>query len=307
MTLRLGTRASRLARWQADWVAARLTELGQTVELIPIRTEGDRKQQGPIGEIGTQGVFTKEIQQSLLENQIDLAVHSLKDLATEPVKGLALAAVPERGPWADCLVIREAPSLDKLPKGVIVGTGSPRRSTQLLHLRPDLKIENIRGNVETRLAKLDAGDYDAIALATAGLVRLGLEDRITERLDCGQLLPAVGQGALGIEVRSDDRLTLKILSQLNDQNTYAAVIAERSMMRTLKGGCLAPVAAWGRIETLGLLTLTGRVMSLDGKTRLEAIGSDAPENAVELGQHLAHKLLSQGAAPIIAEARKLEG
>ena len=252
MTLRLGTRASRLARWQADWVAARLTELGQTVEPIPIRTEGDRKQQGPIGKIGTRGVFTKEIQQALLENRIDLAVHSLKDLATEPVEGLILAAVPERGPWADCLVIREARSLYELPTGAVIGTGSLRRSTQLLHLRPDLKIENIRGNVETRLAKLDAGRYDCVALAEAGLVRLGLEDRITERLDRGQLLPAVGQGALGIEARGGDKRTLEILSQLNDRTTFASVIAERSMMRTLKGGCLAPIAAWdGLSRTTG--------------------------------------------------------
>ena len=190
--LRLGTRNSPLARWQAEWVAARLTALGVAVELVPITTQGDVKS-GPLGQIGGMGLFTKELQRALLDNQIDLAVHSLKDLPTEPVVGLALAAVPERESTADVLLTTKYGSLESLPKGAKVGTGSLRRKSQLLHARPDLAIEDIRGNVETRVRKLDDGEYDAIVLAEAGLKRLGLAHRITQVLPQSLMLPAVGQ------------------------------------------------------------------------------------------------------------------
>ena len=276
MKLRLGTRASRLARWQADWIAARLKELDCQVEMVPLRTEGDRRTEGPIGAIGTQGVFTKELQRALLERRIDLAVHSLKDLSTEPVAGLVLAATPRRGPTADCLVAQKADSFDGLPHGAIVGTGSLRRKTQLLYRRPDLDVRDIRGNVETRLEKCRRGEYDAIVLAEAGLVRLELAEAITDRFAPETLLSAVGQGALGVEARADDTDCLAILAKLDDPHTRASVVAERTMMARLEGGCLAPIGAWGRVDENGRLLLTGRVMSLDGRTKLDVTEIGTP-------------------------------
>ncbi len=247
-TLRLGTRASALARWQADWVAARLRDQGVAVELIPITTQGDAQQVGPIGSLGSQGVFTKEIQRALLDEKIDLAVHSLKDLTTEPIQGLSLAAVPERESVCDVLVSHSGATLDDLPMGTVVGTGSLRRRAQLLHIRPDLRMADIRGNVDTRLRRVADGDFDAIVLAEAGLNRLGLADRITQILSVERMLPAVGQGALGIEARSDDEATCEVLNALDHTETHQAVLAERSLLRTLQGGCLAPIGAWARIE-----------------------------------------------------------
>ena len=311
MKLRLGTRASKLARWQADWVAAQLADLGADVELVLITTTGDQDQTGPIENLSGQGVFTKEIQRALLENQIDLAVHSLKDLSTQSVPGLTLAAVPPRGPVADALISRNRLTLDKLPAGAIVGTGSLRRRTQLLHARPDLKITDIRGNVDTRLAKLDAGDYDAIILAVAGLERLALTDRITEAISKNIMLPAVGQGALAIETRDADEATLSLVQPLDDPATHASVHAERALLKDLEGGCLAPIAAWAHVEG-DRLTLTARVTSIDGRKQLDAEESlaidttnqtSALQSAAALGQIVAAHLRTQGAAPLIAAAR----
>ena len=198
MSLRIGTRATALARWQAEWIARQLGERGVEVELVPISTTGDQ-QHGTIESIGGQGIFTKEIQRALLEGRIDLAVHSLKDLPTDVVPGLCVTAVPERAAVGDVLVCRKWASLDELPQRATLGTGSLRRRAQLLHVRPDLQIRDIRGNVDTRLRKLDQGEYDAIVLAEAGLRRLGLADRITQVLPLTLLLPAVGQGALAVE------------------------------------------------------------------------------------------------------------
>ncbi|MES1213328.1 MAG: hydroxymethylbilane synthase, partial [Singulisphaera sp.] len=202
--MKIGTRASVLARWQADWVAARLRELGHDVETVLVSTRGDRDQSRPIGAMGGDGLFTKELQRSLLAGEVDMAVHSLKDLPTEPVAGLTIGAVPARGPIGDVLVSRGAPSFAALPQGALLGTGSQRRRAQLLHVRPDLVMKDVRGNVETRLRKLVSGEYDALVLAEAGLTRLGLAQEITERLPQTLILPAVGQGALGIECRADD-------------------------------------------------------------------------------------------------------
>jgi len=202
-TLRLGTRGSALALWQANWVADRLGELGFPVEIIHITTKGDR-QAGPIQNIGAQGLFTKELQRALLDEQIDLAVHSLKDLPTDVVPGLCLGSVPQRAPVADVLVSPEYPTFESLPEGAIVGTGSLRRQAQLLNARADLQMRDIRGNVETRLSKVREGEYDATILAEAGLRRLGLEENITEPLPMSLCMPAIAQGALGIEVRQDD-------------------------------------------------------------------------------------------------------
>ncbi len=302
-TIRLGTRTSALARWQAEWVAARLEALGLIVELVPITTTGDRKQAGSIGALGSQGVFTKEIQQALLEWRIDLAVHSLKDLPTEPIAGLALAAVPERESVRDVLVCRSARSLADLPQGARIGSGSLRRRAQLLHHRPDLEVVDIRGNVDTRLAKLDAGHYDAVMLAEAGLKRLGLADRITERIDWPIMLPAIGQGALGLETRSDDDATRSALRPLDHLESHAAVVAERAMLAALHGGCLAPVAAWGRFEA-GNLVLTGRVLRVDGSLQIEATERASRGEAQALGELVAERLIAQGAADLMGEARR---
>jgi hydroxymethylbilane synthase len=287
-----------LARWQADWVAARLTDLGIEVELVPITTQGDVKTQ-PLGQIGGQGLFTKELQRALLDNQIDLAVHSLKDLPTASVDGLALAAVPERESTADVLVSNIAQRIEDLPQAACIGTGSLRRKAQLLHIRPDFQVEDIRGNVETRVRKLDEGQYDAIILAEAGLLRLGLAARIVHVIPQTVMLPAVGQGALGIESRADDSTTRQILAPLNHTETHQAVHAERSLLFTLRGGCLAPVGAIGRVEN-GRLLLDAVVLSGDGAKRVSAAGEAA---AVVLGEQIAAALIAQGATELIASSR----
>lgn len=317
MKLRLGTRASKLAQWQANWVATQLQKLGTEVELVLISTTGDQNQEEPIESLSGQGVFTKEIQKALVKGQIDVAVHSLKDLSTQPVQGLTLAAVPKRASVEDALISRNHFPLTKLHTGAIVGTGSLRRRTQLLNLRPDLVITDIRGNVDTRIAKLDAGDYDAILLATAGLERLGLVDRITETISTSTMLPAVGQGALGIETREDDKKTRSIVEHLDDPATHVAVRAERSLLKDLEGGCRAPIAAWAQLKG-SELSLTARVVSLDGKKCIEASGSIKLSTAAVseaaaserfsmadlLGLEVSATLYTKGAEPIIDQCRE---
>ena len=307
MRLRLGTRASLLAQWQANWVTAQLRQRGLEIELIRITTSGDRQQTAAAPITGT-GIFTKEIQRELLAGRIDLAVHSLKDLPTEDVPGLALAAVPERAPVADVLISDRFDSLELLPPGAVVGTGSLRRRAQLLHHRPDLKMQDIRGNVDTRLRKLHEGQCAAIILAQAGLERLGLTEHITRILPLDLMLPAVGQGALGIEARTDDAATREALAGLDHRPTHAAVKAERAMLAVLHGGCMAPIAAWGHFEGEQLV-LTGRVLDPAGTRKLEATraaGTMYPwsvEDAESLGRDVANELLEQGAAELIAECR----
>lgn len=298
--VRLGTRSSPLARWQAEWVAARLSALGVTVEMIHITTQGDVKT-GPLGQIGGQGLFTKEIQRALLDEQIDLAVHSLKDLPTADVPGLAIAAVPTRESTNDVLV-GPYRALDELPEGARVGTGSLRRRAQLLNQRPDLQLLEIRGNVDTRLRKLDAGEYDAIVLAQAGLSRLGLADRIAYVIPPAIMLPAVGQGALGLETRAEDATTRQILQPLNDSTTYESVAAERALLQALRAGCLAPVGAWSRIVN-GELQLEAVVLDPNGKERLFVRKTGVVGRGVELGTEVAEQLLAQGAAQLISAAR----
>jgi hydroxymethylbilane synthase len=318
--LRLGTRASKLARWQADWVAARLQQAGHSVEIVEIATSGDTQQAGPVADIGAPGVFTKEIQRALLSNVADLAVHSLKDLPTDIVDGLILAAVPPRESPADVVVARSTEQgalsdrrprssgsmlhapCSKLPLAARVGTGSLRRQAQLRFARPDLVIEGIRGNVDTRLQKLDDGQFDAIVLAEAGLNRLGLAARITEVLPFDMMLPAVGQGALGIECRADDAATAATLRSIDDVETRRSVLAERAMLARLSGGCLAPIGALGEHRD-GVLQLVAAVLSPDGTQRLLATETAAPADAVRLGELVAENLLAQGAAELIAAAR----
>ncbi len=328
-TLRLGTRASKLARWQADWVATRLRALGHTVEIIEITTSGDQQQAGPVADIGAPGVFTKEIQRAVLADEVDIAVHSLKDLPTDKVHGLTLAAVPPRESPADVIVARSkghgagstsnsgpppstlrSPLSHSLPPAPCplllasarIGTGSLRRQAQLRHLRPDLVIENIRGNVDTRVRKLDDGEFDAIVLAEAGLKRLGLAARITQVLPFDLMLPAVGQGALGIECRADDSRTISALRAIDHFDTHASVLAERSLLAHLSGGCLAPIGALAQNQN-GVLRLVAAVLSADGRERLAASEAAAPDDAVELGQRVAENLLAQGAAKLISAAR----
>ncbi|MBC8355364.1 MAG: hydroxymethylbilane synthase [Planctomycetes bacterium] len=301
-TIRLGTRASALARWQAQWVASRLTELGASVELVFIKTGGDGTTT-PITESSGQGLFTKEIQRALLDGRIDLAVHSLKDLPTERIEGLGLAAVPPRESPNDAFISNQVATVEHLPGESRVGTGSRRRQSQLLYARPDLAVVDIRGNVETRLQKLDDGEYDAIILAEAGLKRLGLGDRITQLLPPAVMLPAVGQGALGLETREDDASTIAVVGQLDDACTHACVLAERALLAALRGGCLAPIGAWGRVLD-DKLHLDAVVLSADGAARLVANAMGDIGSAVTLGESAARHLIEQGAAELIAGSRE---
>lgn len=303
MIIRLGTRASVLARWQADSIAELLQKDGHTVEIVPIRTTGDQHQTGAVAALGREGVFSHEIQQALLEKRIDLAVHSLKDLPTVPVPGLHLAATPLRGPVRDVFLSNRYAAPSELPGESRIGTGSLRRLTQFRHLYGDrFRIEDLRGNIETRLRKLDEGHYDAIILAEAALVRLGLQDRIRFLLEPPAFLPAVGQGAIGLEIRDDDAKMIEAIAPLNHAPTFAAITAERALLMTLQGGCIAPIAALAQEEN-GLLSLHGRILSPRGAMIFEAIRSDAAEQAEMLGIVLAETLLDSGAMAILEEIR----
>ncbi|MEZ6087219.1 MAG: hydroxymethylbilane synthase [Pirellulaceae bacterium] len=300
-TIRLATRQSPLALWQANWVKDRLVEAGHDVELILLTTRGDVDQR-PIDGASAVGMFTKGIQQAVLNDQADVAIHSLKDLPTLATEGLSLVATPKRAPVRDCLISRDHIKLSDLPPDSVVGTGSRRREAQLRYMRSDLDVRPIRGNVETRLAKLDAGEYDAIVLAEAGLQRLDMNSRITEAISTRSMLPAPGQGALGIEVRSDDDFARQALSALNDAETHASVSAERTLMRVLEGGCLAPIGAYGRVIA-GDMHLDAVVVSVDGTKRLYTHGKGPIEEHQALANQLAEELLQQGAAEIIQQHR----
>jgi hydroxymethylbilane synthase len=297
-TLRIGTRGSPLALWQARHVADLLRAAGCATELVEIETIGDRVRDVPLVQLGGDGAFTKAIQQALQANGVDVAVHSLKDLPTFVVEGLTLAAVPQRGPSGDAFVSKKHRAFADLPKGAVVATSSLRRKAQLLHRRPDLKLLDIRGNVETRLRKLVEQDLDATILAQAGLVRLGLASEITEVLDPTWMFPAVGQGALGLECRSDDEATRTILDRLNDAPTRWAVLAERAMLRGLGGGCQVPIGARTQIAN-GVLTLRGVVLPPDGRRRVEAEIAGPMEQAESLGQALADRLRERGADELL--------
>jgi hydroxymethylbilane synthase len=303
--VRIGTRGSALAVWQAKFVADQLRALAapRPVELVELQTTGDFVQHLALSQIGGDGVFTREIQRALLDRRVELAVHSLKDLPTTPVDGLTLAAVPARGPAGDAFVSKKYARFDDLPNGATVGTSSVRRRTQLLHRRPDLNLLPIRGNVETRLRKLAEQDLDAIILAEAGLARLGLAEAITEVLDTSWMLPAVGQGALGLECRADDAATLALVRPLNDAAARQAVTAERALLRGLGGGCQVPIGAAAKVDG-DRLTLRGAVLSPDGRERFEDEVSGAATDAEALGTRLATRLQECGAARLLAAERK---
>jgi hydroxymethylbilane synthase len=301
--LRIGTRGSPLALWQARHVAEllRLCPASRTVELVEIETSGDRIRDKALSQIGGDGLFTKEIQRALLGGTVDVAVHSLKDLPTTHVEGLTLAAVPARGPVGDVLVSHKHRHFDELPPGAVVGTSSLRRRSQALHRRPDLSLVNLRGNVETRLRKLDEQQLDAIILAEAGLRRLGLESAITEILDPSWMLPAVGQGALGLECRTDDAGTRALLERLNDQATRQEVLAERALLRGLGGGCLVPIGARAQVEG-ERVSLRGAVLSPNGSRRIAGQRSGAASEAESVGWQLAVTLLADGAQELLSLA-----
>lgn len=304
-TIRIATRSSNLALWQARHVSELLSKAnpGLTVELIEVSTVGDRDLQQPLREFGGLGVFTREVQQALLDGRADVAVHSLKDLPTESHPNLELAAIPERGATADAIVLpARAPqaitddgdSLACLPIGARVATGSPRRQAQLRHVRPDLQLLEVRGNVETRLRKLDAGEFDAMILAAAGLERLLLDNRISRRLAAPLMYYAVGQGALGLECRRGDEVTRESLARLTDPATRARATAERSLLARLRAGCHAPVGVISSCEDTRL-ELEAVVLTPDGQQRWTAAATgriDAPES---LGEAVADLLLGQGA------------
>ncbi|MBM3994407.1 MAG: hydroxymethylbilane synthase [Planctomycetes bacterium] len=300
--IRIGTRGSPLALWQARHVADLLRSVDPhfVVELVEIETVGDQVRDVPLVQLGGEGAFTKAIQQALLDRRVDVAVHSLKDLPTFAVDGLTLAAVPKRGPTGDAFVSKKHRGFAALPAGAIVATSSLRRKAQVLHRRPDLKLVDIRGNVDTRLRKLIEQDLDATILAQAGLVRLGLADQITEVLDPVWMFPAVGQGALGLECRSEDTGTLAIVGRLNDAWARWSVLAERAMLRGLGGGCHVPIGARTRIAS-GVLTLMGVVLPPNGAQRIEADVAGPMQEAEMLGKRLADELLRRGAAALLSE------
>ena len=316
MTIRIGTRSSRLALWQAHRVREELEKIGESVEIVHVKTAGDRNRLDPIGRIGNQGAFTKEIQRALLDGKIDLAVHSLKDLPTDPVPGLIFAATLDREDVSDLFLSRNRIPLAELPKGSRIGTGSLRRKCQLIYRLQgrSVQIDDIRGNVETRLKKLNSGEYDAIVLAAAGLNRLGFHEQIaaSEKLNPLSFFPAVGQGALGLESREDDQIVRSLLAQINHNEVFTAIVAEREFLLELRGGCIAPIGAYCRIEDNRLL-FDGRIISLDGlrqfdvrsETELSGGAEERLRQARNLGRNAAASLAGSEAAEILEEIRSL--
>ena len=304
----IGSRGSKLALWQAEWVRGRIEAAGAAGRIEVINTSGDVRRDVPLAAIAGQGAFTKEIEQALLDGRVDLAVHSLKDLPTVTPEGLALAAVTEREDVRDALVLRAdvaaalggEPSVRNLPRGAVAGSSTPRRVAQLRHLRPDLVCKDLRGNVDTRLRKLDAGWYDAAVLASAGLRRLGLAHRISAPIPTGEMLPMVGQGALGVEARADDEEALRLAASLDHAPTRAACTAERALLRALGGGCQLPIAAHAAADG-ARLRLEALVAAPSGARVVRDSVEGAPEDAEALGARLARRMLEGGALDLLSE------
>jgi hydroxymethylbilane synthase len=301
-TLILGTRGSKLALQQSQWVQARLHELEPDVTIVlqRIQTSGDRILDVPLAKIGGKGLFTKEIEEALLKKEIDFAVHSMKDVPTALPDGLEIMCVPRREDARDALITRDGCSLDALRQGAAIGTSSLRRQAQLLHYRPDFKIEMLRGNLDTRLRKLRDGVFDAIVLAAAGLNRLDWSKEITQLLPIELSLPAIGQGALGIEARSDDDAVRRLLQRFDDGETKTAVAAERALLHRLEGGCQVPIAAHATLQG-DTLTLDGLVASVDGRRMVRHRIHGSAADASQLGTKLAEQLLADGADLILKE------
>lgn len=297
-TLRIGTRGSLLAKWQAEFVRKRVfAATGVEPEIVIIKTTGDKIVHAPVAQIGSKGIFIKELDDALLEETIDLAVHSVKDIPTDIPSRLMVPAVCKRDDVRDCLV---GSTLANLRHGARVGTSSLRRQAQLRHLRPDLDLRDLRGNVDTRLRKVESGEYEAVVVSKAGLDRLGFSQRISEVLSPEVCMPAVGQGAIAVECRLKDREAEELLAPLDDPETRAAVIAERALLGALHGGCQVPMGAFARIEH-GQLVMDACVCSLDGVHCVKQHAAAVPEQAAQLGEHMARLLLEAGAQPILEE------
>jgi hydroxymethylbilane synthase len=297
--LRIGTRGSRLALAQSTWVAQQLRALGHAVELTSIQTTGDRLRDAALIALGGTGAFTKEIQRALLDETVDVGVHSLKDLPTARVPGLVLAAIPLRLPAGDALISHRHESFDALPAGAKIGTSSIRRRAQILFRRPDLTVFELRGNVETRISRLEQGPLDAIVLARAGLLRLKLGHLVAQDLDW--MLPAVGQGALGLECRQTDARTIARVTSLNDRPSCDSALAERAFLAALGGGCLVPIGASCKIDN-DKLVLLGGVYSPDGKRAVSGSRTGATTQGEALGRELADELLQRGGRELLASS-----
>jgi hydroxymethylbilane synthase len=305
--LRIGTRGSLLAKWQAEFVRKQLFQAtGVEAEIVIIKTVGDKMQQAPLTQIGGKGVFIKELEEALLDESIDLAVHSVKDVPTDTPSRLSFPAVCRRDDVRDCLVSANGAALANLRQGARVGTSSLRRQAQLHHIRPDLDIRELRGNVDTRLRKVESGEYEAILLAKAGLDRLGLSQRITEILSPDLCMPAVGQGAIAVETRLKDTEAADVLAKLDDAETRTAIIAERALLGALHGGCQVPIGAWARLER-GELLLEACVCSVDGVQYVKQRATAPPEQAAQLGEHMARLLMEAGAQSILEEVGRQRG
>ncbi|MEQ5836636.1 hydroxymethylbilane synthase [Marinobacter sp. R17] len=302
-TLRIATRNSALALWQAEFIKAELERLHPhvKVELLGIKTQGDKILDVPLAKIGGKALFVKELEEAMLDGRADLAVHSMKDVPMEFPEGLGLVAICERGDPTDAFVSNHFENVDALPQGAIVGTSSMRREAQLRAYRPDLEIRTLRGNVNTRLAKLDAGDYDAIVLASSGLKRLGFDERIRYCIPDTISLPAVGQGALGIECRLDDQELVDLLRPLNHIDSADRVHAERALNKRLEGGCQVPIAAYALLEDQDTVWLRGLVSSVNGQEVYRVEGRAPRDQGERLGRELAEDLLRMGADRILAE------
>jgi len=297
--IHIGTRGSKLALWQANWVQSELLKAHPSisVQISIIKTKGDKILDVPLAKVGGKGLFVKEIEDALLEGKIDLAVHSMKDMPAELPRGLSIGAIPQRENPQDVLVSKKGRLAD-LPEGARIGTSSLRRASQLLLARPDIVIHPLRGNLDTRLRKLDEGDMDAIVLAAAGVRRLGLEHRITEYLDSRVMLPAAGQGALCIEIRAGDEETGALVGEMNHADTRTVVLGERAFLHRLGGSCQVPIAAHGRIED-GCFELSGLVAEPDGSHVYREALSGTAASSADIGAELAEKLMGQGAMAII--------
>lgn len=305
-TLILGTRGSPLALWQAEWVKAELLRRHEGLEVVLelVRTQGDKILDSPLSRINDKGLFTKEIEQQLLNGRIDLAVHSLKDLPTTLPEGLTLAAVTAREDPADAWLSKQGSTIEQLPAGAVVLTGSLRRRAQLLHRRGDLDVRDVRGTVQTRLRKLDEGAAEGMVLAVAGLKRSGLDGRMTRRLDPRDFLPACGQGALAVETRAADESTRQLLAGLDDRTGRACTTAERTVLARLEGGCQVPIGAYATVEG-NQLQLWALIAALDGQPCLRTQVHGPLDQAEKLGEEAAVDLVRQGAEAILAEIRKV--
>ena len=305
--LRIGTRGSLLAKWQAEFVRKRLfATAGVEAEIVIIKTSGDKFANAPLTQIGGKGIFVKELEDALMEESIDVAVHSVKDIPTEIPPRLQFPAVFRREDVRDCLISASGATLANLRQGARVGTGSLRRQSQLRHIRPDLDVRDLRGNVDTRLRKAQSGEYDAILLAKAGLDRLGWSDRITETFSPDIFLPAVGQGAIAAECRLSDAEAAEVLATLDDAESRSAIIAERALLSALQGGCQVPLGAWARTER-GEFILEACVCSVDGSKYVRQRATATPDQAAALGEHVARLLWDSGAQSILEAVRSQSG